>query len=95
MTTGRAHREVLLRARAIENGLYIIAPQQCGPSTLPGQTSCGQSMIIDPWGKICARLEDEPGVAVAEIDTDYAETVRNQLGTLKNRRTDLYDVTVK
>ena len=92
MKTGRAHREVLLRARAIENGLYILAPQQCGPSTLPGQTSCGQSMIIDPWGRVLAKLEDEPGVALAEIDPAYAETVRLQLGTLKNRRTDVYEV---
>lgn len=95
MKTGRAHREVLLRARAIENGLYIIAPQQCGPSTLPGQTSCGQSMIIDPWGRILAKLEDDPGIAVAEIDTDYVTVVRNQLGTLKNRRTDLYEVIMR
>ena len=52
-------------------------------------------MIIDPCGRFLAKLEDDPGIAVAEIDTDYVTVVRNQLGTLKNRRTDLYEVIMR
>lgn len=87
--TGRAHRELLLRARAVENGCYVIAPQQCGEKA-PGTFSCGETMIVDPWGTVLARLDDAPGVITAEIDPDQCRRRRDQLGLFANRREDLY-----
>lgn len=84
--TGRAHREVLLRARALENGCYVIAPQQCH------KKSCGETMIIDPWGTVVAKMDMEPGVITAEIDTDMVHSTRDSLGLFSNRRPDLYDI---
>ena len=89
--TGRAHRSLLLRARAVENGCYIIAPQQCGQSSAEG-LSCGQSMIIDPWGDVLAQLDDGPGVITATIDPNRCLQLRQQLGMFENRRTDLYQI---
>ena len=89
-TTGLAHWDVLLRARAIENGCYVIAPDQTGQKV--SMNSYGHSMIVDPWGRVLACLEDGPGVITAEIDTDYAGKLRRQTGTILNRRTDLYSL---
>lgn len=91
MGTGRAHRALLLRARAVENGCYVIAPQQCGLSTAGGP-SCGQTMIVDPWGNVLAQLDDGPGVITAQINPQRCLQVRQQLGLFDNRRTDLYRV---
>src|ERR1041384_2817243 len=68
--TGEAHWETLLRARAIENQVYIIAPDQFGKSAKSFETH-GHSMIIDPWGKVLAERADGAGVISAEIDLDY------------------------
>ena len=66
--TGRAHWHVLLRARAIENGAYVLAPCQNG--MLAGGAECfGHSLIVDPWGEVLADGGEEEGVIVAEIDT--------------------------
>lgn len=89
--TGRAHRALLLRARAVENGCYVIAPQQCGLSSAEGP-SCGQTMIIDPWGDVLAQLDDGPGVITATIDPNRCLQLRQQLGMFENRRTDLYQI---
>ena len=91
--TGEAHLEALLRARAIENGCYLVPAAQTG--TKPAYTAYGNSMVIDPWGRVTARAGTEPGILYGEIDLAYEEEVRRQMPSLKNRRADLYDVIVK
>lgn len=88
LNTGKDHWEPLLRARAIENSCYVIAPAQIGIK--PKFQAYGNSLIIDPWGNVVARASNRPCVITAEIDLDYVDTVRKQLFTLENRRTDLY-----
>ena len=83
--TGQAHWEPLLRARAIENQVYVIAPDQFGKSTKSFETY-GHSMIVDPWGKILAELPDGPGIVIAEIDLDYLAKVRTELPALAHRK---------
>ncbi len=83
--TGRAHWETLLRARAIENQVYIIAPDQTG-SHPASMDAYGHSMIVDPWGKVIARTGAEPGLVLANIDLDYLENVRRRLPALSHRR---------
>ena len=83
--TGAAHWEALLRARAIENQVYIVAPNQIGKNVY-GFADYGNSMIIDPWGKILARAPDKECVITAEIDLDYLEKVRRELPCLAHRR---------
>ncbi len=81
--TGRDHWEVLLRARAIENGCFVIAPAQCG--TGGGILAHGRSMIVDPWGTVIAQAPDGPGVIVADLDLDRVHAVRAQLPTQPQR----------
>jgi predicted amidohydrolase len=83
--TGRAHWEVLLRARAIENLAYVLAPAQVGTHA-PGRASHGQAMIVDPWGAVLAQVPDGEGVAVAEIDLERQERVRRELPALRHSR---------
>ncbi len=83
--TGQAHWEALLRARAIENQVYIVAPDQFGKSPKSFETH-GHSMIVDPWGKILAERPDGAGVISAEIDLDYLARIRAELPALKHRR---------
>jgi deaminated glutathione amidase len=83
--TGEAHWETLLRARAIENLAYVIAPDQFGKSAKSFETH-GHSMIIDPWGQVIAELPDGPGVITADIDLDYLAKVRAELPALNHRR---------
>ncbi len=83
--TGAAHWEALLQARAIENQVYIVAPNQIGKNVY-GFADYGNSMIIDPWGKILARAPDKECVITAEIDLDYLEKVRRELPCLAHRR---------
>jgi predicted amidohydrolase len=85
LATGRDHWEVLLRARAIENQAYVIAPNQFGQHT-PGLTTYGHSMIIDPWGTVLATAADGEGVIMAEIDLARVVAVREQLPALVHRR---------
>lgn len=75
--TGKAHWEPLLRARAIENQVYVIAPDQFGKNPKSFETH-GHSMIVDPWGKVLADLPDGPGIAKAEIDLDFLAKVRSE-----------------
>lgn len=90
MNTGKDHWEVLLRARAIENGCYVVAPGQIGIK--PRFQAYGKSLIIDPWGNVISKASDIPCLITAQIDLDYVEKIRNQIGTLSNRRTDLYKI---
>ncbi len=83
--TGAAHWEALLRARAIENQVYIVAPNQIGKNVY-GFADYGNSMIIDPWGKILARAPDKECIITAEIDLDYLEKVRRELPCHAHRR---------
>lgn len=83
--TGAAHWEPLLRARAIENQAYVIAPNQIGKNA-HGFADYGNSMIIDPWGKVIARAADKECLITAEIDRDYLEKVRRELPCLAHRR---------
>ncbi|MBM3262442.1 MAG: carbon-nitrogen hydrolase family protein [candidate division Zixibacteria bacterium] len=85
MKTGRDHWEVLLRARAIENQVYVLACNQVGIK--PDASICyGRSMIIDPWGTVVAQASDAETVIMAELDMEYLEKVRTVLPALKNRR---------
>lgn len=90
MPTGKDHWEPILRARAIENGCYIIAPNQVG--TKEKFVAYGNSMVIDPWGAVIARASDKPGIILAEIDLDYLDTVRHRNPSAENRRTDVYQL---
>jgi predicted amidohydrolase len=85
LATGRDHWEALLRARAIENQAYVIAPDQWGqqPPSIP---TFGHSMIVDPWGTVTATVPDGEGVAVAEIDHARIAQVRKSLPALEHRR---------
>ena len=84
--TGRDHWEVLLRARAIENGAWVIAAGGCGlggPGAIP---AWGHSMVIDPWGRIVAEAGMEPWIVRAELDLDLVAAARRQIPALANRR---------
>ena len=83
-TTGQAHWEVLLRARAIENQCYVMAPAQGG--RLPsGRRTYGDTLIIDPWGEVIARRAEGPGVVVADMDPARIADVRTRLPALAHR----------
>jgi len=84
-TTGMAHWEVLLRARAIENQAYVIASAQGGLHD-NGRRTWGHSMVIDPWGEVLAMHAEGPGIALAEIDPARLQAVRHQLPALQHRR---------
>lgn len=83
-TTGKAHWEPLLRARAIENTAYIFAPAQTGNHG-DQRTTHGHAMIIDPWGEILANAGTEPGYALAKIDPEHIKQIRKQIPSLKHR----------
>ena len=87
--TGRDHWEVLLRARAIENQLYVVAPAQFG-EPMPGRRSFGRSLVADPWGTVLAQAPDEECVIVAELDRGRVRDVRARLPSLANRQPDAY-----
>ena len=76
--TGAAHWETLLRARAIENKAYVVAPAQ-GGTHAGGRRTWGHTMIVDPWGEILASRPDGAAVVLAEIDTDRIAEVRRKL----------------
>lgn len=83
-TTGRAHWETLLRARAIENLAYVLAPAQGGHHA-NGRDTHGDSMIVDPWGVVLDRLVQGAGVVVADIDLDRMHGLRKNLPALSHR----------
>jgi nitrilase len=83
-TTGAAHWDVLVRARAVENLAWVVAPAQ-GGQHLNGRRTHGHTMIVDPWGKVVASLARGPGVVVAEIDPSYQAEARASLPALAHR----------
>ncbi len=83
-TTGKAHWETLIRARAIENLAYVIAPAQ-GGYHLNGRETHGDSMIVDPWGVVLDRLPRGSGVVTASINPDYVRRLRKSLPALAHR----------
>lgn len=89
LATGRDHWEVLLRARAIENQAFVLAPNQVGTAP-PHYSSFGRSMIVDPWGAVLAAAPDEECFVAAELDLAALERVRASLPSLANRRPGAY-----
>jgi predicted amidohydrolase len=87
--TGRDHWEVLLRARAIENGAFVVAPNQHG--SWDGSRMFGRSLIVDPWGIVIANAGDGDGVCVADLDPARVAAARRSLPVLQHRRPDVYE----
>ena len=83
--TGRAHWEVLLRARAIEAGLFIVAAAQCGEHE-DGRATYGHSMVVDPWGSVALDMGEGVGIGFAEIDLTKIEDVRGRVPALSHRK---------
>lgn len=83
--TGKAHWEVLLRARAIENGCYVFAPAQCGRHE-SGRETHGHSLIVDPWGHVLADGGEAPGIVSAAIDPGRIASARRQVPSLTHDR---------
>jgi len=82
--TGRDHWEVLLRARAIENQVYIVAPNQMGSNPVTGIKSYGRSVIINPWGTVTNTMPDEGGIMCAELDFDVQDDLRKRFPVLEH-----------
>jgi deaminated glutathione amidase len=89
LATGRDHWEVLVRARAIENQLFVVAPNQFGEAP-PHYSSFGRSMIVDPWGEVLATAPDEECFVSAELDFEAQDRVRESLPSLANRQPGAY-----
>lgn len=89
LVTGKDHWEPLIRARAIENAVYIVAPAQVGQHP-PGLWCYGRSMVVDPWGVVTAQASDQPTVLTSHLDLAYVEAVRRQVPSLRNRLPDRY-----
>ncbi|MGK5083794.1 carbon-nitrogen hydrolase family protein [Bdellovibrionota bacterium FG-1] len=83
--TGKAHWDVLTRARAIENQVFVVAPAQTGQPH-SGRMTHGHTRIIDPWGRIIAEQNAGPGVVMAELDFEELKRIRKELPALQNRR---------
>jgi nitrilase len=83
-TTGQAHWELLLRARAVENQCYVVAPAQGGVHE-NGRRTWGHSMVVDPWGEVLAMRAEGEGVVMAELDAKRLASVRTQLPALEHR----------
>lgn len=90
LQTGKDHWEVLLRARAIENQAFVLAPAQWGQKA-DGRWTYGRSMIVDPWGTVLATCPDRDGHALATLDLEYLDRFRAEFPALANRRSETYD----
>jgi predicted amidohydrolase len=89
LATTRDHWEVLLRARAIENQVFIVAANQIGVHP-GGKRSGGRSMIVDPWGLVLGQMADREGQVTAELDLEGQEEIRARVPALANRRSEAY-----
>uniref|UniRef100_A0A670ZHM6 Nitrilase 1 n=1 Tax=Pseudonaja textilis TaxID=8673 RepID=A0A670ZHM6_PSETE len=89
VTTGAAHWEVLLRARAVETQSYVVAAAQTGQHH-PSRSSFGHSMVVDPWGSIVAQCREGPGLCFAEIDLPYLHRLRQEMPVFAHRRPRFY-----
>lgn len=90
LQTGKDHWELLLRARAVENQAFIVAPAQWGQKA-DGRWTYGRSMIVHPWGTVLAQCPDRDGHALATLDLDYLDRFRDEFPALRNRRPEAYD----
>jgi predicted amidohydrolase len=90
LQTGKDHWEILLRARAVENQAFVIAPAQWGRKA-DGRWTYGQSTIVDPWGTVLATCPDRDGHVLASLDLDYLDRFRTEFPALANRRPETYD----
>lgn len=90
LQTGKDHWELLLRARAVENQAFVVAPAQWGQKA-DGRWTYGRSMIVDPWGTVLATCPDRDGFALATLDLDYLDRFREEFPALANRRPESYD----
>jgi predicted amidohydrolase len=90
LQTGKDHWEILLRARAVENQAFVVAPAQWGRKA-DGRWTYGRSMIVDPWGTVLATCPDRDGYALATLDLDYLDRFRTEFPALANRRPEAYD----
>jgi deaminated glutathione amidase len=90
LQTGKDHWEILLRARAVENQAFVVAPAQWGCKA-DGRWTYGRSMIVDPWGTVLATCPDRNGYALATLDLDYLDRFRTEFPALANRRPEAYD----
>jgi predicted amidohydrolase len=90
LQTGKDHWELLLRARAVENQAYVVAPAQWGQKA-DGRWTYGRSTVIDPWGTVLATCPDRDGFALATLALDYLDRFRTEFPALKNRRPEAYD----
>jgi predicted amidohydrolase len=90
LQTGKDHWELLLRARAVENQAFVVAPAQWGRKA-DGRWTYGRSMIVDPWGTVLATCPDRDGYALAALDLDYLDRFRAEFPALANRRPEAYD----
>ncbi|MBV8955647.1 MAG: carbon-nitrogen hydrolase family protein [Solirubrobacterales bacterium] len=93
LATTRDHWELLLRARAVENQCFVVAPNQIGAHP-PGHRSGGRSLIVDPWGIVLAGAPDAETAIVAELDFARLRDVRERLPSLRHRRPHIYEVPV-
>ncbi len=83
--TGRAHWDLLVRSRAVENTSYVVAPAQCG-NHYGKRESFGHAMIVDPWGEVLADAGESPGVITATVDPERLREVRERMPSLEHRR---------
>jgi deaminated glutathione amidase len=91
MFTGKDHWHMLLRARAVENQCFVVAPGQFGAHE-PNNAQCyGHSIVVDPWGTILADAPDKEGVVTADLDFEYLNKIRAQVPSLANRRPSAYE----
>lgn len=93
MTTGPAHWELLLRARALDNQVYVAA---CSPARKnadeKGYTAWGHSSVVDPWGTVIATTEEKEAIVYAEVDFDKVDSIRKAIPTSMQRRNDIYQL---
>lgn len=89
LTTGPAHWELTLRARAVDNQVFVVG---AAPANLSGGQVYGHSMVVDPWGKIMSMAGSEETMLVAEINLGVMDKVRRELPLLKQRREDIYNL---
>ena len=86
MPTGEAHWHVLMRARAIEAGAFVVAAAQVGRHE-DGRATYGHSLVVDPWGKVLLDMGGEaPGLGFAELDLEAVDEVRSRLPAIRHRR---------
>ena len=86
--TGKDHWDLLVRTRAVENQVFVLAAAQVG-SHPPGLACYGNAMIVDPWGTVLARAPESEGVFVADLDFEHQDRIRASLPALSHRRTEI------